>query len=141
MSSGVVPKIDMAYGVLTTVRGDPKAHLSFPANFSDRGGRDSCPWPESQMPSIHLFMLSAKLHREALSIIFKVFGMTRPGFEPTTFRHSGEHSTSRPLIGLGGSIKSFALVAQLVGWLKCRFRVHAFEYYSRSIIIHSNGFD
>ena len=36
------------------------------------------------------------LSKEASSTIFKVFGMTRPGIEPTTSRTPGEHSTTRP---------------------------------------------
>ena len=35
------------------------------------------------------------LSREASSTIFKVFGMTRPGFEPTTSHTPGERSTTR----------------------------------------------
>ena len=36
------------------------------------------------------------LSKEASSTIFEVFGITRPGIEPTTSRTPGEHSTTRP---------------------------------------------
>ena len=35
--------------------------------------------------------------REASGPIFTVFGMTRPGIEPTTYRSQGGHCTHRPL--------------------------------------------
>ena len=37
---------------------------------------------------------------EAVGTIFLVFGMTRPGFEPTTSHMKSAHSTSEPVCGM-----------------------------------------
>ena len=51
---------------------------------------------------LHSHMSSAR--REGSEYYFKVFGMTRPGLEPTTYRLWGKRSTTGPSLRLEGYV-------------------------------------
>ena len=72
---------DHSYKLVTVVEGDQKAPLSIATTSRCTEGRYSFPWITPLYLLIHTLYCWV-LSKGVSSIIFKVFGMTRPGIEP-----------------------------------------------------------